>query len=301
MNVSDVIRVIQKLPLADKECVLNYFKCLIMPMRDTRPILQEITERKATEGLCCVHCGEKNVVRFGTFEVNNGLAKIKRQRDRCKACKKTFTETNKTPIYRAKKANRWLKFIECMLNDLSLRESAKKLKDITHTTLFYWRHKILSAIAQIDVNSFEGIVEMDETYFLYLEKGNRTIQGRKSRKRDGTFQFRGISHEQVCVLVARDRTKNTFVGLLGRGRIQKTQLNNAIGHKLNDTTVLCTDAWRAFKAYANEKGFTHYRLKIGKERTKGIYHIRMLTIITEGLKGGYNGLMELQQNICNTI
>lgn len=88
---------------------------------------------------------------------------------------------------------------------------------------------------------------MDETYFLYLEKGSCTIQGCKSRKRGGISQFRGIIHEQVCVLVARDRTKITFVGLLGRGRIQKTQLNNAIGHKLNDTTVLCTDAWRAFK------------------------------------------------------
>lgn len=172
MNVSDIIHEIQKLPSADKERVLNHFKYLLMPMHDTRPIFQEVTERKAKEGLCCIHCSEKNVVRFGKFEVNNGLAKIKRQRYRFKDCKKTFTETNKTPIYRAKKVNRWLEFIECMLNGLSLRESAKKLKDITHTTLFYWRHKILPAIAQIDVASFEGIVEMDETYFLYSEKGS---------------------------------------------------------------------------------------------------------------------------------
>lgn len=124
---------------------------------------------------------------------------------------------------------------------------------------------------------------MKHTSFIQ-RKEVRSIQGRKPRKRGGTSQFRGISHEQVCVLVARDRTKNTFVGLLGRGRIQKTQLDNAIGHKLNDTTVLCTDAWRAFKAYANEKGLTHYRFKTGKERTKGVYHIQNVNNYHQRLK-----------------
>lgn len=65
---------------------------------------------------------------------------------------------------------------------------------------------------------------------MYSEKGSRNINGRKPRKRGGKSKFRGISHEQVCVLVTRDRTKNTFVGLLGRGRIQKAKLDKAIGH-----------------------------------------------------------------------
>lgn len=51
---------------------------------------------------------------------------------------------------------------------------------------------------------------MDETYFLYSEKGSRCIVGRKPRTLGGNSHFRGISREQVCVLVARDRTKNTF-------------------------------------------------------------------------------------------
>jgi len=77
-----------------------------------------------------------------------------------------------------------------MLLGLSLRESAKRMQDISHTTLFFWRHKILSAIAQM-------VVQMDETYFLYSEKGSRHIQGRKPRKRGGASQYRGISNEQV--------------------------------------------------------------------------------------------------------
>ncbi|OIK09964.1 hypothetical protein BIV59_15405 [Bacillus sp. MUM 13] len=53
---------------------------------------------------------------------------------------------------------------------------------------------------------------------------------------------------------------------------------------LSDTIVLCTDAWRAFKTYANENGFAHYRFKTGKERTKGIYHIQNVNNYHQRLK-----------------
>lgn len=80
---------------------------------------------------------------------------------------------------------------------------------IKWVTLFYWRHKILNALKEINVEGFEGIVERDETYFLYSEKGNKRISYRKGRKRGRVSQYRGISREQVCVLVARERNKQT--------------------------------------------------------------------------------------------
>jgi len=61
---------------------------------------------------------------------------------------------------------------------------------------------------------------MDETYFLFSEKGKRNISDRKPRKRGGKAKYRGISNDQICVLVARDRQKMTFSGVLGRGRIR---------------------------------------------------------------------------------
>src|SRR5699024_4460829 len=93
---------------------------------------------------------------------------------------------------------------------------------------------------------------------------------RESRKRGGAAKKRGISNEQVCVLVARDRDKITFSKTSGMGRLTK-----AIGHKLSKDNVLCTDAWRAFKTYANEKGMEIYQFKSdGKIRTSGLYHIQ---------------------------
>jgi hypothetical protein len=141
----------------------------------------------------------------------------------------------------------------------------------------------------MDIDHFSGIVEMDETYFLYSEKGKRKITGRKARKRGGASQFRGISKEQVCVLVARDRQKQTFSKVLGQGRIVKSKLDKAIGSKVSTTNTLCTDAWRAFKAYANERGIEHYPFKSnGKERVKGLYHIQNVNNYHSRLKGWMN-------------
>ncbi|MEY9093752.1 hypothetical protein ABH899_002361 [Paenibacillus sp. RC84] len=116
---------------------------------------------------------------------------------------------------------------------------------------------------------------MDETYFLYSEKGQRKIKDRKPRKHGGSAKKCGISNEQVCVLVARDRDKMTVSQVLGMGRLTKEQLDKAIGHKLSSENILCTDSWRAFKTYAAEKKMDIYQFKSdGKIRTKGLYHIQ---------------------------
>ena len=156
-----------------------------------------------------------------------------------------------------------------MFKGYSLRKSADIL-GVTWVTLFYWRHKLLNALKQMDFEHFDGIVEIDETYFLYSQKGQRGITDRRPRKRGGKSKLRGISHEQVCVLVARDGTKATVSKVACMGRIVKTKVDNMIGSKLTSDNVLVTDAWRAYKTYAKEKGLEHYRISNdGKHIFKG--------------------------------
>ncbi len=96
----------------------------------------------------------------------------------------------------------------------------------------------------------------------------------------GSSEFRGISKDQVCVLVARDRQKRTFSKTIGKGRIIKKSLDEALGSKLSIQNVLCTDAWRAFMTYAKEKEIEkeieHHRFKAnGRERAKGFITSKM--------------------------
>ena len=157
---------------------------------------------------------------------------------------------------------------------------------VTWVTLFYWRHKLLSALKQMDFEQFEGIVDVDETYFLYSEKGKRGISDRKPRKRGGKSKRRGISHEQFYVLVARDRTKATVSKVACMGRVVKTKVDNMM--EISSDNVLVTDAWRAYKTYAKEKGIEHRKSNDGKHVIKGLYHIQNVNDLHSCMKQWIN-------------
>ena len=56
-------------------------------------------------------------------------------------------------------------------------------------------------------------MEFDETYFLDSHKEERNID-REPRHRGGSATQRGISSEQIAVLVARDRSGHTMDAIL---------------------------------------------------------------------------------------
>lgn len=286
VRATEILKAIQKLNSAEKHRLREYLIDALTASSSTGTVLHEISERKNKNGYECPDCTSEHIVRFGKYTTIVDGEEVKKQRYRCKACKKTFTDLTNTVLYRTRHLNQWIKFVECMIEGYSLRKSADLIGNITHVTLFYWRHKLLSSLKKIEIPYFEGIVEMDETYFLYSEKGQRNIKGRKPRKRGGSAKKRGISNEQVCVLVARDRDKTTFSQILGMGRLTKDQLDKAIGHRLSSENILCTDSWRAFKTYATEKGMDIYQFKSdGKIRTKGLYHIQNVNNYHRRLKG----------------
>ena len=105
-------------------------------LTSSEPVIKELRETKFKEGFICPHCNSKHVVRYG---MNKG-----RQRYKCKDCGKTSIDLTNTPLCRTRYPQKWILFIECMLNGFSLRKSAT-IVGVTWVTLFYWRHKILSA------------------------------------------------------------------------------------------------------------------------------------------------------------
>src|SRR5690606_32810163 len=137
----------------------------------------------------------------------------------------------------------------------SLRKCAK-LVGISLQTSFEWRHKILHALSQIKTQSLQGVVETDETYVLYSDKGKRALP-RKPRKRGGTAKKRGISDEQVCVLVARDRSKHTVAEVATFGRLSAATLDQLLTSRLQPGVILCTDEEPTFRKYARDQKLPH--------------------------------------------
>jgi len=112
---------------------------------------------------------------------------------------------------RLRKKELWAAFAEG-LGDGDTVEGAAARCGVADTTSSRWRHRFLAAVEACTVR-LKGIVEADETYVLTSRKGAIKLD-RKPRKRGGVASKRGLSKEQVPILVAAGRSGTTFTRVL---------------------------------------------------------------------------------------
>jgi len=255
------------LDLNDRKRLLNALRDLLMPHSFT--LLGDavnLREKRFHKGLNCPHCTSEQVRRHGMMR--------DRQRYLCRACGKTFNDTTGTPLAGTHLLSKWNDYLECLLDGLSLRKTCQLL-EISLTTAFYWRHKVLNALRRLEREGFKGVLEVDETYLLESRKGDRHITDRAPRKRGGKAPKRGISKDLDCILVARDRNGLTLAQIAARGRISLSQAASALNGILDDVTVLCSDAANTWRLFAQIEDIDHVELNASKrERVKNIYHIQ---------------------------
>ena len=159
-----------------------------------------LVESRALSVPMCPKCGHDEIARWGSA---SGL-----QRYRCSACKATFNALTGTPLARLRHKDKWLDYAQQMAEGQSVRKSAKAC-DVHRNTAFRWRHRFLTLPDQQKATSLVGIAEADETFFLESFKGKKQGMARTPRKRGGKASKRGVSDEQIPVLICRDRTGST--------------------------------------------------------------------------------------------
>ena len=112
----------------------------------------------------------------------------------------------------------------------------------------------------------------DETYVLKSQKGERN-PGRKARHRGGKASKRGLSDEQVPVLVAADRSGTTASTVLPA--VNADTLRSAIEPVVDKDIVLVTDGHRAYPPCAAALGVHHEALNLsGGNRVRDVFHIQ---------------------------
>ena len=153
----------------------------------------------------CPHCASEGAVSRG---MARGL-----RRYQCKGCGRTFNALSGTPLSGLHHKERWLSFGASLAKGETVKASAARC-DVAVSTAFRWRHRFLAA-ARSDSEVLKGIVEADETYVLESRKGARGL-GRKARRQGGKAKKRGLSREQVPVLMAADRSGTTVSAVLPR-------------------------------------------------------------------------------------
>ena len=200
----------------------------------------EVIEAIATARSACPHCAGTALYRHGN---SHGL-----QRYRCRGCGKTFNALTGTPLARLRQRPRWLNYLDCVLDATSVRNAAD-IVGIHRNTSFLWRHRFLTGLGNAPPKHLTGIAEADETFLLESEKGARHLN-RPARKRGGKAGKRGISAEQVCIVVARDRTGQTADFVTGKGPVTKRQLHRDLAPVLDRDVLLVTDGNAVYRYFA---------------------------------------------------
>ena len=149
--MNDIKKLIASLTEAEKFQLIEYLKFVVNEEFDN-----------TSDDVCeCYKCNSHQIVKLGTY--NN------MQRYRCKNCNTSFTAKSKSIFATTKlEKERWLKYIECFVDCLSLRRSAEKV-GVCLKTSYFMRHRILECLkksqSQFIVNK-DNKGQLDETFLI---------------------------------------------------------------------------------------------------------------------------------------
>jgi len=278
-SIEKIMKEIQSLSLSKRKSIFDQLNQMLNSEVKGEATLIEVRKNiQQHTPVSCPHCKSETIVGYGKYRDS--------KRYKCKHCGKTFNDMTGTSVSHIHKKNEWEEYISCISEGLSLRAAAART-GISYRTSFLWRHKILGAFHEVGCTKLEGIVEGDETFFLYSEKGQKNIKGRSPRNRGGKASKAGINDEQVAVIVASDRYKHAIVEVAGRSRITAEKINIAIGKWIpGDVVALCSDSHRSYEKFAKDRDLKHIPINASKGQyvKNRVYHIQNVNNIHHILK-----------------
>lgn len=271
MDILDIFKEFEKLTPEQKGRLYNMIYPVVKNSSNTiDDYLTDIREARYSKGTYCPYCKSVHVIGHGHYR--------NRQRYKCKDCSKTFNDLTCSPMAGTHHPEKWGKYIQCIADGMTLPKIVKII-DISLSTAFYWRHKVLNSLSSMDIDSLSGIIESDETFFIESLKGKYQVKRKGHRdphKRGAKSEYRGISHEQVCVLVAMDRNGHILSRNAGMGRITAKQIDSVLGDYISPNSLLCSDSAKNYIAFASLKGLEHKQVNASKKKrvVEKIYHIQ---------------------------
>jgi len=216
-------------------------------LEETLEKVKEIKEKadsdEESDLKSCPRCNSKNVVRNGR--------KRKKQAYLCRACGKSFVETTKSAIAHSQSsATVWKQVISDTVEGLAIDRTASDL-DLSHSTVFRMRHKILCCIEQAMLEKpieLTGVCETDETYILESVKGRKIPDGyhRKARKHGAVATKRGISDEYICLCTSVTETNSSMAVAVNRATPSKEEIRTVFEDKVNEDTLILCDGIKSY-------------------------------------------------------
>lgn len=165
-----------------------------------------ITAATRLSGIACPKCASTSFTKHGK---DRNI-----QRFRCKHCGKTFKETINTPLHWIHKKEKMDSYIWTMANQYSIRKAAVYI-EISVSTSFTWRHKLLSSLQKAGIVSDRAPAGICEIRLPFSAKGRPDID--TSKKPDTRSVLIADARGIPCLHVLQNKNKvGEMSDLLGR-------------------------------------------------------------------------------------
>jgi transposase-like protein len=250
---------------------LNYKqqRDLLAELQQTLSASRPILEHRHLNA--CPYCNSERLYKHANYK--NGGTRFK-----CVECSKTFNEFTGTSIHRIHNKNQWDAFIRLMLESKTIREISKELK-IANQTALNWRHKALSAFNNLYTKQFKGVVETDDAYFRFNQKGSKNPI-RFERK------LRGISNQLVSVMVTADRYKSIDLTVIKMGKVTTDALKEKLNlNRFNKSNIVYSDKAKAIENLFTDLDIQHETFVASEKYSQsGTVHVQNVNNLTGRLK-----------------
>lgn len=225
---------------------------------------------------CCPHCGNNEFIKWGKYKDTH--------RYKCKECNKTFTPTTGTAVHWLKKPEIFLRFCLSMFtNGFSTLKKQSEEFQISQSTSFEWRHKALISFGE-EAPEFSGLVEMDDIWFRYSQKGRKGLK--YSRKR-GRSSHKGDNDFVSKVLISKEREGKFDISLVKIGRLDIESIEQRVGNKFGETSILMSDKHPSIVGFAKTENIKHESFKAKTHRTKEV-NVQIVNNLAREFKGDLN-------------
>ena len=186
----------------------------------------------------------------------------------CRECNAAYSGLHNTILQgRGFDISQWYSFIDCMMTNASLEQTAKKCK-ISKNTALDWRRFLFYAVELLQTGiRLSGNIEADETYLKtnYAGKNRIAAEGvlRHSHKRGGETRQKDIQKDQVGIICAIDERGNCIARVAGIGIPTALRLSDAIGDAIpyGNVGYFITDGGKALARFAEMYHLDHLPLK----------------------------------------
>jgi transposase-like protein len=187
--------------------------------------------------------------------------------------------TFNTPFYRLRKPEKWLGYFKCMKDSKTIRSSAHEIS-VNKNTSFLWRHKFLKLLNIQKDTHLSGIIEIDETFFKFSEKGSRHLTHQETE-----VKVRGRKkHGSIPVIVARDRQQNTFN--LVMESIKVDDIYKVVKDHIDPDSIICSDSYPVYPSLCKKLNLVHKKINIKQHIriVENVFHIQNVNSYHSQLK-----------------